>query len=1054
MDPQARPRRGPLDPQVLGLSRALRTHLGISTVLAATVAVAVLAQAEAISRLLPDLVAGTAGAVAPLVATLVVVGLVRGVAAAATERSATRALLATRTSVRDRVLDRLIRLRPDARPRLGPAKVAALSGPALDALDPWVRTYLPTLVLAVVVPLAAGIRILGADLVSAAILVAVVPLVPLFMVLIGKATAVQAAGRWEALRRLGDRFLDTLAGMPTLRLFGRAEGQSERIRAVTEQYRRTTMRTLRVAFLSALVLELLATLSVALVAVSLGVRLTEGGIDLGTALLVLVLAPECLLPLRRVGAAYHAAASGTDAAAEVHEALDLPTVAEGEQSAPEPAPLEAAGVEVVDPVRGTRLARADLTVALGELVAVTGASGTGKSTLLDVLRGALPPDAGTVHLGRIDVAALTLDARSAALAWVPQGPAALGTTVAGSAGLGHRVGPVTEAAVALVLDQLGLAGVAGQDPATLSGGQRRRLALARALVGVHLGTVAHLLVDEPTAQLDDDSGATVIAALRWAADSGVGVVVATHDPALVAEADRELPLAGRAPTLGEGAVTTPASSPPTPVRRGASAPAGDSLAPSGDRPAAAGRHGAVRWLLGLARPQARRLLGAQALGVAAEACTVGLAGTAAWLVVRAAERPSFASLAVAAVGVRAFGLGKGVLRYGERLASHDATLRLLADLRATVVGRLARLSPTGLGDAPRGDLLTRLVDDVDRLQDLFLRVLGPLVSVLVVAAGAVAVAAVLDPAAGAALAAGVLVVGVALPAATHRAARRRGAEVAAARGGLAGVTVELAENAEELVACGGVHRWRAEIDERARALDAQERGQARTTAAIAAVAAAAPALGTAAVVAATGPAGSGVSGPVLGVLVLLPLTVLELVGTLAPTGDALARVQAAADRVRSLLQRPDPVLEPVSPAPLPDRADLDLAGVGPGLARSPPPGRGGGAGGGRGRAGRRPGPQRIREVHRGRRSGPLPGAGRGAVPRRGHAGRRPGRRGRAPGRDLVPPGSLVRRHHPGRQPPHRPPRRHRRPAVGCPGGGAPRPLGPRTAPRAGHAAGP
>ncbi|WCO66552.1 thiol reductant ABC exporter subunit CydD [Iamia majanohamensis] len=917
-------RGGPLDRRVLGLSGALRTHLLVSGAAAVAVAVAVLVQAEAVSRLLPELVDGRGAAVAPLVAALVVVALVRGAAAAVTDRSATRALLATRTSVRRRVLDRLLALRPEARAHLGPGRVAALSGPALDALDPWVRAYLPALVLAVVVPLAAGARILGADPVSAAVLLAVVPLVPLFMVLIGRATEVQAAGRWEALRRLGDRFLDTLEGMPTLRLFGRADGQAERIRAVTEQYRRTTLRTLRVAFLSALVLELLATLSVALVAVSLGVRLTEGGIDLGTALLVLVLAPECLLPLRRVGAAHHAAASGTDAADEVHRALALPTVAEGREAVPGPAPLVAAGVTVADPARGTRLAPTDLRVAPGELVAVTGPSGAGKSTLLDVLRGALAPDRGTVHLGRVDVTALPLTARAAALAWVPQAPHAPGATAADAAALGHPDGPVTEAAVALALDQLGLAPVAGQAPRTLSGGQRRRLALARALVGVRLGTVRHLLVDEPTAQLDDASAAAVVAALRGAADAGVGVVVATHDPAVVGAVDREVGLVGSVPAARVGAAASPAPNPPTPTPTRAGATDGTAPLPvtSGAAPV-----GTVRWLLRLARPRAGRFAAAHALGVAAEACTVGLAGTAAWLVVRAAERPSFASLAVAAVAVRAFGLGKGVLRYGERLASHDATLLLLADLRATVVRRLARLSPTGLGRDPHGDLLTRLVDDVDRLQDLFLRVLGPVVSVLVVAAGAVAVAAVLDPAAGAALAVGVAVVGLVLPAVTHRAARRRGVAVATARGAVAAAAVDLAEHAEELVACGGVARWRDQVEARARDLDGHERAQGRTSAAIAAIAAGAPALGTAAVVAAAGPAGGDVSGPVLGLLVLLPLAVLELAATLAPAGDVLARVEASAERVRALLGRPDPVPEAVHPAPPPDRGDLDVEGV-------------------------------------------------------------------------------------------------------------------------------
>ena len=198
---------------------------------------------------------------------------------------------------------------------------------------------------------------------------------------------------------------------------------------------------------------------------------------------------------------------------------------------------------------------------------------------------------------------------------------------------------------------------------------------------------------------------------------------------------------------------------------------------------------------------------------------MGLAATAAWLIVRSAEHPNFADLAVAAVGVRTFAIGKGVLRYGERLASHDATLRLLADLRATAVGRLARLSPTGLPSGGRGDVLTRLVDDIDRLQDLFLRVLGPLVSTLVVALGTAAAAALIDPAAGLALGAAVVVVGMILPAAAHRATHGRGTVVATRRGEAAAATIDLAEHVDEVAAIqaerhlarpdrGGCHRGR------------------------------------------------------------------------------------------------------------------------------------------------------------------------------------------------------------------------------------------------------
>ena len=952
-DREAPGARGPIDPRILSLSGALRTHLVICAGLAGLVAAAVLVQAEAISRLLPDLVAGDARAVQPLVAWLLAAAATRALAAGLTERSATVALLATRGTVRARVLDHLAHLRPDHRRDLGPAQVGSLTGTTIDALDPWVRSYLPGLMLAVVVPLAAGLRILGADLLSALILAIVVPLIPLFMVLIGRATEHNAAQQWDALQRLAGRFLDVITGLPTLRLFGRAEAQVERVRMVTDRYRTATMRTLRIAFLSALVLELLAALSVALIAVSLGIRLTQGSMTLQTALLVLLLAPECLLPIRRVGAAFHAAAAGTDAAAEITEALRLPQVASGVAPLPSGGALVADGVSVIDPGRGPRLAPTSLTLEPGRLVAITGASGAGKSTLLDVLRGALDPTSGSVELGGVGLGELTVADRAQAIRWSTQHPHAIGSSVATSVALGHGSGPEVDDAVQRSLTQVGALDLIDGDPGEISGGELRRVAIARALTGVKLGTARFLLFDEPTAQLDATSAAQVIAALRWAADQGVGVGVVTHDPDLAAGADhqQELRHATDATDATDTTDTTDATDTPLakdgealiaellPVaRHDPEAPlperfivpprpsTGDPVAPAAPPTPPPTSLEATRWLLRTGRPQRAWLLGAQALGVLTEVCTVGLAATAAWLIVRAAEEPNFADLAMAAVMIRAFALGKGVLRYTERLASHDATLRLLAELRATVVERLTRLSPTGLPAGGRGELLTRLIDDIDRLQDLFLRVLGPLVSTLVVAVGAAALAGWIDPASGLALLVAVLVAGLILPIASHRATTGDGARLADRRGVVAATTVDLAEHVDELVACSAEPAWRTRIETEADAADATERRLARITTAVASTGAALPAVACAAVVAVTGAAGpgSGLSGPELGVLVLLPLAVGELLGPLSAAGAVLARVQASAVRILSLLDRPDPMVEPDVPAPLPDASDLSL----------------------------------------------------------------------------------------------------------------------------------
>ncbi len=934
--------RGPIDPRVLGLSPALRVHLVASTVAAGFVAAAVLVQAEAISHLLPELVQGD-GRAAPLLAWwLVAVALVRAGAAWTVDRSATRTIVATRRSVRRRVISSLLGVRADRRHELGPADAAALTGSALDALEPYVRSYLPGLPVAVVVPIAAGLRILGADLTSALIVAVVVPLVPIFMILIGRFTEQQQAKQWDALQRLAGRFLDVITGLATLRLFGRATAQVERVHEVTEQYRRSTMRTLRVAFLSALVLELLATLSVALVAVSLGIRLTHGSLSLETALVVLLLTPECLLPIRRVAAAFHAATSGVDAATEVDRVQRLEGRPDGRASLHDGdrgAALVIEATSLVDPERGERLAATSMELRPGELVALRGPSGTGKSSLFDVLRGAVPASSGSASIGGIDLDDLPIGARCQAVRWVPQRPRALGATVRESVALGLPPGGNTDAAVSRALDALGLEHLADHPPVDTSGGERRRTALARALAAVAASDVdgdsdsrcappRFLLVDEPTAQLDDVAAARVRDALRWIAGQGVGVIAATHDPVLAATADRTIELTTGRVAVGSSVEAAPAphaahahlDAPPVPDPvTGWASSLGD-IDP-GDSASALG------WVLRTARGQRARLLGGGALGVLTEVCSLGLAATAAWLIVRASEHPSFADLAVAAVGVRAFALGKGALRYGERLTSHDATLRLLADLRATVVERLAHLAPSGLPKQAGGDLLTRLVDDIDRLQDLFLRVLGPAIAAVLVALAAGIATIALDPPGGIALLVAVVLVGLVLPALFHRTARARGLGAARARGEVASAMVSLAEDAEELVAWGATETWVRAVEAPALELDEIDRQQGRRSALLVGITAAVPALATAAVVAVTGPAGGHLSGPALGVLVLLPLAAIELVAPLGAAGEALARVEASAARVFALVSRPEPFPEPASPGPIGTQPTVELTDV-------------------------------------------------------------------------------------------------------------------------------
>jgi thiol reductant ABC exporter CydD subunit len=337
-----------------------------------------------------------------------------------------------------------------------------------------------------------------------------------------------------------------VAGLPTLKVFGRARAQAAAIRDVTERYRLATMSTLRVAFLSSLILELLATFSVALVAVAVGLRLLGGHLTFGTALFILILAPEAYAPLRLLGANYHAGAEGVAAATEIFEVLDQDLPARGVgTTVPDLARTELSveGLEVRYPGR-SRAALSDLrlTVRPGEILAIAGPSGCGKSTLLGVLLGLTPASAGTVRVGSVDLATLDPDAWRAQIAWVPQRPHLFARSIADNIRLGRPAADdaqlwsaITSAGLEEVVGRLpaGLATVLGTDGAGLSAGERQRIALARAF----LRDSPLLLLDEPTARLDGQTEGAVLDAVRRLM-AGRTVVMAAHRPSLLALADR------------------------------------------------------------------------------------------------------------------------------------------------------------------------------------------------------------------------------------------------------------------------------------------------------------------------------------------------------------------------------------------------------------------------------------------------------------------------------------------------------------------------------------
>jgi ATP-binding cassette, subfamily C, bacterial CydD len=482
--------------------------------------------------------------VGPLIMVFAARALLRWLDAVVAARSAA----AVKSHLRQEILAARLRT-PTA--DLKPGALAALITQGLDALDGYYSRYLPQLVLAVTVPGVVAAAIWTADWVSVLVVALTLPLIPIFMILVGQLTQARVRRRARVQARLADHFADLVAGLPTLQVFGRARAQAEGLRRSGEAHRRETMGTLGVSFLSALVLELLATLSVAVIAVGIGLRVVEGELTLFTGLFVLILAPEAYLPLRQVGVHYHDSADGVAAAERAFALIDAGAPSSGSQAVPDlrQALLEFDDVDVTHPGSDRAVVQSlSMLLGPGELVALSGPSGAGKSSLLAVLLGFVTPSRGRVLVGGVPLSELDLERWRASLAWVPQEPSIL----AGSIGDNVRLG-APDAPDSRVLAALRRAGASDLQPDRvlaaggegLSAGERRRLAVARALLRIDCGGGQLLVLDEPTAGLDTDTELTVVGGLR---SMGVGALVVSHREAVLAAADRVVRLPGPVPS--------------------------------------------------------------------------------------------------------------------------------------------------------------------------------------------------------------------------------------------------------------------------------------------------------------------------------------------------------------------------------------------------------------------------------------------------------------------------------------------------------------------------
>ena len=902
----------PIDPRLLRWAPAARTYLAVSAGIALVQTAVTIAFAGLLAAGITDVAEGRS----PLghVPWLALVVLVRAVLLWVSEAWGARAAAQAGRELRTALLDAISRRGPAWLGTRNRAALAVTAGHGLDALDPYFARYIPQLVLtAIATPVIVAVM-WWQDWPSGLAAIVTLPLIPLFLILIGIATRSVQRKQLQVLHALAARFADTVQGLATLRVFGRERRAAARMRETADQYRRETMRVLRYSFLSGFALELLSSLAVAIIAVSVGLRLLGGELSLGVGLFVLLLAPEAFLPLRQVGVQFHAAAEGVAATQDVFDVLESPAAESGVQgahfAANEPGIQPFARFEtgrgirlVVDGVavrHGERLLTGvSFTAEPGTVTLVEGRSGSGKSSLLAALRGAAAHDGTVVVEGAADPDPTTW------LAWAGQRPGLIRGTIAANVALGDPAPDVERIRTALVeaaapdLDPAQELGVQG---AGLSGGQAQRVAVARALY--RLGSGARVLaLDEPSSALDGVTEQRLWASLRRAADDGATVLLISHRESARAIADQMVRV-GDGVVAAQIALSAAPGRPEEPKVRREHATDPDPRSesredpdPIPDLPASVGG------ILRLAMPRTRRFLPAVLAGIVSAAAAVGLLLVSGWLIVTASLVDNLVPLSVAIVGVRFFAVTRAVTRYLERLVGHDAALGRLADLRAAVVRRLTPLAPAGLGSTDRGSVLAALVDDVENLQNLPLRVVQPLLTGGVVALVSIGVLAVIAPSAALALAVCLVVAVVGAVVLGGIAGGRAERALSRDRAELAGALVD------ELTALDVLQAYGAEPVARGRIRAADEALRRTTTCAAVAQALSSAVVSLAAgaasiwalAVAAPGQAGGAVDAPWFAVAVLLPMAVFDVFSAVPQAASAWRGVRAGAERIHALL---------------------------------------------------------------------------------------------------------------------------------------------------------
>lgn len=820
-----------LNRRLTRLVRDVRLPLAGTLVAGLVGAILIVLQARTVARVVARVFLAGDGwlAVRGSLGVLALIILARGLQTWIGEIAARETAISIKQDLRLRLFRHLVQLGPahSGGQRTGELSAAAVEG--VEALDAYFRQYLPQLVLAALIPLTILLFVFPLDPLSGLILLLTAPLIPLFMILIGKGAEAVTDRQFETLTRLSAHFLDSLQGLTTLKLFGASKTQAKNLQAASEEFRDATMKVLRVTFLSSLALELVATLSTAIIAVEIGLRLLYYRIEFEGAFFLLLLAPEFYLPLRSLGARFHAGMSGASAARTIFALLDRPIEIEDRAAPAERQDFDFSSLSlsqvgfIYQEGEDPALRGINLTIEAGQHTALVGASGAGKSTLVQLLMRFADPTEGQIWVDDRLLRDIPSSAWRRRIGWVPQDPFIFNASVAENIRLAQPDatldGVMAAARAADLHDWIshlpeGYETTVGEAGSLLSSGQAQRLALARAF----LKDAPILILDEPTSSQDPAGEARLEESIRRLMQ-GRTVITIAHRLNTVFRADRIVVLAaGRVVERGshrelmesggyyarmiQAQLGEPLHDGPARPNGRTPADARPLVAPAPERLSIQPSLRLGRRLLGFLAGSWRRVALSVCLGTATVVGGIGLVGTSGWLISAAALHPPLADLQVAIVGVRFFGLSRGLFRYLERLTAHDITFRLLARLRTWFYRAIEPLAPAGLSRYRSGDLLSRLVADVNALEDFYVRFLSPtLIAILVTGASATYLGR-FDPRLGWSLLGFLLAAGAGMPLLIQAIARDPGRKLVAQRAELHSQLVEGIQGLADLLAFG------------------------------------------------------------------------------------------------------------------------------------------------------------------------------------------------------------------------------------------------------------